>query len=468
MKKKRSILVICVLILGCASTVSRVNFYRPIMTDLSRGNFNNALLKIDDAKQNKKYAFKDRVLYFLDKGTVLYFQGNHKESNEYLEQAETAMEELFTKSISKAATSLLLNDNALPYYGEVYDNLYVNIFKAINYLQLNRFDDAYVETRRVNIKLRELADKYAEMVKSMNQSDETDVKVQTEELKFYNDALANYLSFLIFRAEGEFDNSRISLQKLQDAWKTYPQIYSNEMPAAIGVYLRRGRGNVYEMLKEQSGYRLNVMAFTGRAPHKKAVGGLITTYEDAVGISDLSVPVALPNIPFPGMKAGYHFKFSLPVLRERNSQISRIEVFVNDKKAGRLQLLEDMGSVAKHTFETKKDIIYFKTIIRTVVKGLAAAEAKKKLRKETGAEGLLGTFMDTMVDVGVDATENADLRCWQTMPDKCYVGEFNVPPGKHDITINFLNNSNLVVQSKTVPNYQIKEEFNFIDAVSLN
>lgn len=115
----------------------------------------------------------------------------------------------------------------------------------------------------------------------------------------------------------------------------------------------------------------------GRGPTKVAVGGLITTYKDYLGISDLSVPIALPRIPFPGMKEGYHFKFAFPMMVKGKSKINRVEVAINGQHIGSLELLEDMGKVALKTFQSKQKILYLKTLVRTVTKGILAAKGKK-------------------------------------------------------------------------------------------
>lgn len=440
----------------CAATVTQVNFFDAVANDIRVENYAGAVAKIDMAKQKNTYDKKDRVLFYLDKGIVLYYLGDHQKSNENLETADRAMEELFTKSISSAAASLLLNDNVIEYYGEVYENFYVNIFKSLNYLKLKEYDDASVEVRRVNDKLRELEDKYDNLVNSLNSSKESETKIEHTSIDFYNDALSHYLSYLIYRAEGEEDDSRISFEKIMTAWETQPAVYNYPRPSSLK-----------EMADPNASY-LNVLAFTGQAPFKKAVGGMITTYDGYLGISDLTMPIALPTVPFPGAKAGYHFKFAFPVIERNNSAIKNIEVFVDNQKIGSLELFEDMGQVAIHTFTARRNIIYAKTLIRTVAKGLAAAEAKKKIKKEAKSNDLFGALIDAAVDIGVDATENADLRCWRTMPQYCHIGEFNLAPGKHHIEIRFMNQNGLLIQKKSFQDYEITKGLNLIDLVSLN
>jgi len=444
------------LLVCCAATVTKISHFDALMKDIRTENYSNAIIRVDQAKQKETYKKKDRVLFYLDKGIVQHYQGDYQKSTENLEAADRSMEELFTKSISSAAASYLLNDNVLDYYGEVYENFYVNIFKALNFIQLNQYDEAYVEVRRVNDKLRELEDKYEQMVMSLNKAKEAETKIDYKSIDFYNDALAHYLSYLIFRAEDEEDDSRISFEKIHQAWESQPNVYKHTIPSHLN-----------DMPDPNQTY-LNVLAFTGQAPFKKAVGGMITTYDGYIGISDLTMPIALPTFPFPGIKEGYHFKFAFPVIEKTPSMISKIEILVDSRNIGALELLEDMGQISEHTFSSKRNLIYAKTLIRTVVKGLAAAEAKKKIKKEAKTNDIFGALVDAAVDIGVDATENADLRCWRTMPQFCYAGEFVVPSGKHDVEVRFLTPQGLLVQKKIYQNFNVKQGLNLIDAVSLN
>ncbi|MEJ2055582.1 MAG: hypothetical protein P8X42_16830 [Calditrichaceae bacterium] len=363
-RKGLKILIPLLIIIGCATVRTNVSFYKPILTDLKTENFSAAVKKIENAKVTNKYTKKDRVLFYLDKGVTQYYNGNYQQSNQDLHAAENYMEELFTKSISKAALSFLLNDNALDYFGEVYENIYVNIFKAINYINLNQFDDAYVEVNRVNDKLRELDLQYGDMIDNMNKSDDAKIKIENTSSDFKSDVLAHYLSYLIYRAEGETDDARISHEKMVQAWRSNPNIYDFSKPASVANEPKL-RGNY-----------LNIIAFTGFAPYKKAVGGKITTYDDAIGISGLDMPINVPNVPFPGSKKGYHFKFAFPVIRTVSSNVNKIVVHVDGKKTCSLDLLEDMGKVAVETFNKRRQIIYIKTVVRTVLKGLASAKAK--------------------------------------------------------------------------------------------
>ena len=71
-----------IIIIGCASVRTNVNFYNPILNDLKLENYSAAVKKIDNAKVTEKYTKKDRVLFYLDKGVTHYYNGDYQESND--------------------------------------------------------------------------------------------------------------------------------------------------------------------------------------------------------------------------------------------------------------------------------------------------------------------------------------------------------------------------------------------------
>jgi len=108
------------LLTGCGSLITNKKFYEPITVELQNGNY----------KAKKKYQNKDRFVYFIDAGLAYHYASDFEKSNQKLTKAENTADELFTKSITRAAASLLLNDNVLEYSGEDYEILYTNLFKS--------------------------------------------------------------------------------------------------------------------------------------------------------------------------------------------------------------------------------------------------------------------------------------------------------------------------------------------------
>lgn len=448
------VFIVSAITCGCASIMTNQEFYTPVIMDLKQGNYISASNYITNAEFQNLYADKDRLLLYLDKGITLHYSGNYQESNNAFHEAEYLMDSLYTKSISKGITSFLLNDNSLDYSGEVYEDLYINIFKVLNYIHLNEFNEAYVEVQRISDKLKEQNTYYQESISELNKSVDAKVKIESLDLDFYNDALASYLSHLIYRAEGESDNSRISLEKASEAWSTYPSVYDYEMPAALS-----NTTTSRESL-------LNIIAFTGNAPYKHSVGARITTFDDWFSISDPTEYYVQP-IPFPGMEGGWNFKFEFPEIYEEGTNIHNIEVYIDGEFKSNLELLENISNVATKTFQVHKNMIFFKTAVRAVTKGIASGLGGKAIKKEVKSEAL-GDILAFALNLAVDATEHADLRSWQTIPGYSFTAEIPITLGNHNIEIRFIGPNNELLKRQSFKNYKATEKLNIVEAYYLD
>jgi len=453
--------------LSCSSVATKHSFYGPITTDLKARKYSDAVVKVETARADNKYSKKDRLLYYMDAGMAHHYALGYDSSNEQLTLAEDAAEELFTKSVSRAAASLLLNDNILEYAGEDYEILYTNLIKALNYLALDEFDEAFVEIRRANEKLDLLEQKYAKAAERYSQTPKDDtsnvsshINYDVEKVRFNNDAFARYLSMHMYAAEGKTDDAQIDYDDLGSAFRSQPHIYNFSQPDVK-----------YQPLSEDKTI-LSVVALAGLSPTKEALNLRIRTDKDLQLVQVLYTDGAkkdaeYSHIYFP-VKADYYFKFSIPILVPRHSRVSRIRVKCGTDHIGDLQLIEDVSKVAEEIFKAKKSLIYLRSVARAIVKGLAAHKVKVKLDEKTGG-GLGGWLAKAAVDIGTDAIENADLRCSQLLPGKIFVGDFEIAPGTYDLTVDFFSSDGVLICSNDIPGFQVKNnKFNLVEVVNLN
>ncbi len=440
---------------------TRKDFYDPITAELRAANYDSAAAGLEAAKVDGKFGHKDRVVYYVDAGLAYHYAGLYDSSNARLHEAELAAEELFTKSISKAALSLLLNDNALEYAGEDYEVLYTNLFSALNYISLGKFDDAFVEIKRANLKLELLEDKYADAVMTLQRGAEEDtnavqIDYDIKPVRFHNSAFARYLSMHMYAADGRYDDARIDRDYLREAFRAQPFIYGFEAPDV--------------QFAADDGAVLSVVALAGLAPVKEAVNFRLRTDKDLDLVQILYSDSEYRENPeyghFPmDVSEDYYFKFAVPKLADRLSVISQVNVYASGKLLGTLQLLEDVGSVAKETFESKSSLIYIRSVARAVAKGLAAHKAKKK----ADSGGLGGWLKKAAIDVVSDVSENADLRCARLLPGRILVGDFVLDPGVYDLTVEFIDSSGQLIGGQSWLAYEVKGHgLNMIEAVSLN
>jgi hypothetical protein len=347
--------------------------------------------------QKPVYTNREAVLFHLDQGMVGHYAGFWEESSKDLEIGERLIEEAFTKSISQAIASYIVNDTVRDYPGEDYEDLYINVFNALNYYHRDDLEGAMVEIRRVNEKLLVLSDKYeTAKAKVLNSHGELgSVDYVREASGFSNSALARYLGVLFYRGGGQSDDARIDMEELKAAYNLAPNVYANPLPSSLDEELSvpRGKG------------RLNVIAFTGLSPIKE----------------EENIVIPLPY-PAPNNWA----RIALPRMVIRPSLIQGVEIALDSGEKFELEALENMSAVAEETFKSRHSLVVLKSIARTVLKATASAGIARAVdEKAEGWGGLIG-LLGRVVS---EATEKADTRTSRYFPACAFVGGINLEPG---------------------------------------
>ncbi len=441
--KTMAALLACALSLsGCMTT--RNSVFVEVNNRVMQRDYAGAIDELGGPNRKKYYSDNDAVLYHLDVGVLYQLAGDQQQSSANLGEAERLIEENYTKSVTGAAASFLINDYAMAYAGEAFEDIYLNVFKCLNYAKERSLDGAFVEMRKVGNKLNLLEDRYGKLAKGMNSSKDAGGAVKVGKTEFHNSALARFIGIVLYRADGKQDDAALELKKLKQAFKDQPNVYNFPAP------------NLDGMLAATKKARLDLVGFTGQSPAKRAYTvrimtspNLLTiTYEkeNTVGRMELQAAVQLQ---IPGIDGGYFFKCQLPEMIARPSAVGKIAVLVDGQPAGELALLESIENAAIETFKLKADMVFTKTVIRTAVKGIVAAKAKEAINKQAAGQGtaglLLGFAAGLATDVAVEASEQADLRCANFFPGNAWVGEVLVDPGKRTVSLQYFDKNGALV-----------------------
>ena len=132
---------------GCATLP-----YAKMEGALRRGDYDQARAALSAAK--KDYGSKAHLLYLFDQVSLAHYASDWTTSNQYLEKADHLIDELYTKSLSAEAASFLLNDMSLPYQGENFERVLLHVLGMVNYAGLGERDEALVEARRADERLK--------------------------------------------------------------------------------------------------------------------------------------------------------------------------------------------------------------------------------------------------------------------------------------------------------------------------
>lgn len=118
---------------GCL-TLGRNTLFLNADREYQLGNYTAARTIVENNK-SEFYRDQDQVLYHLEAGMLSFYNQSAADAIGHLEKAEQLIEEYYTKSITQAAGSWLINDLQVDYSGEDFEDIYCNIFKALSYLQ---------------------------------------------------------------------------------------------------------------------------------------------------------------------------------------------------------------------------------------------------------------------------------------------------------------------------------------------
>lgn len=414
MRLKLAFLSLVILLVSCTA-YKLDDVQNNVRGQFAARNFSKSAELIEKAKKDKIYQPKDEVLYNLERATSYHFSKNHKTSISAFNSAEIAIDENFTKKISNAAKSMLLNDNALAYDGEPYEDIYLNALKSLDFLHNGDIDGALVEARRMAYKMENLELKYKGMAEAFDKNkDEKNKsrKIEQGKLNIQASPLSHFLATTFFAKSEKEDNARIEFDRLTGAINEQVTLYKLPQPDLAAL----------ERIKSPQDYNVLIVGFTGRAPLK--------VQEDTRIYDEY---------------AKFYVKISLPKLTKTKSMVSKVRVTAGDQAPFELQKIELMDEVVEELFKVKRPIIYTRTVIRAVAKQIANEAASKAVGKENE---LAGDLFKIAGQIAGDASEKADLRGWQTLPGQANVGILQLPAGTHTVKIEYLNSTGGVLFSE--------------------
>lgn len=433
--KRLKIAAFSIFLLTSCVTVADYNFHN-IDKAISVNDFDSVYFELENPK-GIMYTNRDLVLENLDKGIISHYAGQYERSNKELSQAEQLIEKYQAVSITQAIGSTITNDTVKDYAGDPYEHLYTNIFMALNYIQLNNTEDAFVEIRRMDNKLKFIQAKYRKELESNKLALKQNAKsIPNNSMEFHNSALARYLSMLMYRTEGDYDNAEIDYKFIQEAFNFQTKTYNFQIPGCLN-----------QELKKTDQARLNVLTFTGKAPIK---------------IEE--------NIPLFAVDGFY--RIALPIMNKRESSITSAKITAQNILTGETfttttEKLESIENIALDTYSQKYSLIVAKTIGRMVAKLTTSVAFDTAAQKVDDAGlSLLFSLAGLVSKVNMFASERADVRTSRYFPAEAHVCGLDLPAGDYKITVQYLNKKH-IAETQTFTQTVSKNSLNLLESFYL-
>ena len=388
MARATAVLLLAALLAGCGT--AGLEKRRAGYARFYEGEPEAALVMLAEAENSK-----DRLLFALDRGMIAHILGRVDESNEAFAEAERILEETAVTDVTDMAASFLVNDYQLEYDGEDFEAVLIHPFKALNYLALDRPDEALVECRALNNRL-------------------VTIEEELGHKNVYNtDGFARYLSGIIYESQGNRNDALVDYRLAAEAFEIHGEAYGTPFPGSLrAALLRLAEAQKLDHLVDEYSERWPGVTWIPYSERKKK-GELVVVFENG------PAPVkeeARFDIPVDDEI----FSLAFPVYRRLPAE-AEYAVFRAGGRSVRTELAEDISAIAVKDLEDRYHRVVAKVAARMLIKH---AEVEKVQEKNW----LLGTVLNIVNTVN----ERADLRSWETLPANLQIGRLVLPPGYYE------------------------------------
>lgn len=439
-----ALVVAATAVAGCGPTVSR---YALVEESLRAGDPKRADQIIE--RSEREYGSKSRVLYLMDRGMTLQLAGRYQESTAILEEAEAEVEQLYTRRLHTEAKAFLVNDTELPYEGDPYEQVMINVLKGLNYAIMGNLNEALVEARRIDHHLNVLSDRVG------------------EKAAYRDDPFARYLSGVLYEATGDWNNAFIAYRKAYDSYRQTESWAHTPVPPTLRADLlrvtealhlhqeheayRRAFGEIAWRPVAETGRLAQVVmiSYNGRAPYKEDQFIDLPVSLDALNLVLLTKGLAQASgrqntrateSALYGL-SGHVVRVALPKLVTQKADAAYGEVTATGEGGtfnARTELVQNVTALGEKSLADHFVSISVKAVARAAVKYALAEGAGYGARAAAGNTDigpLVGLLVERLATTLAVASEEADKRSWRTLPDEIQLGRLWVPPGTYQLRV---------------------------------
>ncbi|MBI2372959.1 MAG: hypothetical protein HYV07_03060 [Deltaproteobacteria bacterium] len=409
---KRATLVFALLSSTACSQANLRRHYDTMRPAMSRGDWATASAQMERSK-DKVYGEKDRVMYWLNLGAVLHYARNAEGSSAQLVNAEKAMEELWTTSVTAEASKVLVGETIQSYPGEDFEKVLLYFYTAMNNVWLGKMQDAVVEARRADELLKKMAVYYD--------------KEGNGGTDYRQDAFMLWMVGLFYEMEGSFNDAFLAYKAAYQAYKSdYAGIFGQPPPTFLGEDVVRAAA-LTGFSDEVAKWKTETGAAGDTLNNISEMGEVVVFHGN--GESPFKRELRFDNT----MPDGYVMTVAVPEFVAVPPQVAWAEVNAPGGVA-RSETAEPITTIVLHNFKKRLPAIQARAIARAATKYIATKGAQAAAGGKDSAVGLL---VGLAANVAAYAMEAADLRSWQLLPAEIRIARLWLPPGKHTLNISY-------------------------------
>ncbi len=376
------------LLAGCAAL--RTDFAE-VERDLARGDTESALERLEPLRGSRL----NQPLYLLNRGMILRVSGDLDGSIDAFEQAKDAIGELQAISLSETVAGWTVTETATSYTPPVHEHLLLHVYQMLNFLERGDLDGARVEALQIDLGLRR-------------------VDPGSGAAPDGGDALARYLSGIVFEAAGEESDAMIAYRY---AYRAY-QRQSKAVPRDLQQSLVR-LTDALDLHDERDEYTaaFGITAWTPQRELRRHAQVVLLIHDGlAPRLQDESLLVAAPN-------SGHLVRVALPSLHRRPSGLSGARLSANGTQAS-AEVVEWPADVMGHWLQRQMPIL----IARATSRNVARYQATRQVERES-------PLIAFLLNIAGAVADNADTRSWRTLPDRVRLARLYLEPGTYELGV---------------------------------
>lgn len=411
-----------VLLQGCATSSlftaypnQAVSFQKAMSSQSSDVAINKVLADLDSERESA-----DAMLYMMERGRISQIISHFDESksdfqlviSEFDDQDLAATVEL--SSMAAQGSSLLVNDNAIPYKGAGYERIFTHHHQAFNYLGEHDLEGASVEFRKVALEQRVLLEQHEKEVAEAYESAEEnsiDLGPLSEEFSGLDTVAGNVKS--------SFQNA-YTFYASAAFWES-----TGELNAALVDYKKAFEINSESELLKQDIAR--VTQKQGGQPDYKDLnkpgenqGVVVVFFEDGFVPAKTEI-----KIPIPTFDGGF-ISLAFPFYDTHQWPVSQSLRAMDEEfnELGETEVVVDVGALAVKDLKEQIPAL----LVRQALRAAAKYEMQKQAEAHGGWAGQLAASAYNII------SESADRRSWLTLPHTGQVMRFNLNEGEREIS----------------------------------
>ncbi|ECL2924393.1 TPA: COG3014 family protein [Campylobacter jejuni] len=387
--------IVCLFLTACVNQVKQNTTFENALTQKYCGDdfFNQNLEKI---KKN------DDVIYTgLNAGLIARNCGDFNKSNVFFDAAEESYKyDVDLGNVGSKATKFvgttLLNDTIVDYDGSLYERIMVNIYKALNYMEEDDYENARVEFNRALMR----QDKAKEYFTKEIEKNRADLDKAKEDKNY--DKNMNENSKVI---EEQYDN----LFKEFDTTKNFINPYATYL-ASIFFFMDKDYRKAADLFREVAIiYPKNktikkeakiFKEYATKIKVKKAKKYVFVVYENGFGVVKDEFVLTLPFIVD---KKIISTSIALQTLKKREASFANLNI--NGQNTNDFV---DLDNIVATEFKINMPVMIAKALAQTII--------KTTLNVAVANNDSTGGWLSLATAVATAATNKADVRSWRGLP----------------------------------------------------